>query len=192
MTLELIGDGVATVLSASAAANHSGVAALSNTNLPTVAKVMRECYPAATLVVLADLVQDTGEPEHCVVEAAQAMDGRLDKPEFGTDRPLEMKDFNDLHRARGLEVVKICIDAAVKPAGDAVASASEPAKGEHPPSGKSAPADGSGEKTFLPSFFGGTGGTGDYPGEDSRPCYRIYGDWRDDGKRSRRWHSGIR
>jgi len=53
----IIGEGVATVLSAKEATGHPAIAALSASNLPAVAKAMRERYPAATLVILADLVK---------------------------------------------------------------------------------------------------------------------------------------
>jgi putative DNA primase/helicase len=59
----LIGEGVATVLSAKEATGHPAIAALSSGNLPAVAKAMRERYPAAALVILADLVKATGEPD---------------------------------------------------------------------------------------------------------------------------------
>lgn len=53
----IIGEGVATVLSAKEATGHRAIAALSAGNLPSVAKTLRERYPAATLVILADLVK---------------------------------------------------------------------------------------------------------------------------------------
>ena len=53
----IIGEGVATVLSAKEATGHLAIAALSAGNLFAVAKTMRERYPTATLVILADLVK---------------------------------------------------------------------------------------------------------------------------------------
>jgi putative DNA primase/helicase len=79
MTL-LIGEGVATSLSAKEATGHPAVAALSSSNLATVAKAMRERYPAATLVILADLVKATGKHDPHAVEAAQAVGGLLAVP----------------------------------------------------------------------------------------------------------------
>ncbi|MDA0823253.1 MAG: toprim domain-containing protein, partial [Proteobacteria bacterium] len=72
----LIGEGVATGLSASEATGHPAIAALSSGNLPTVAKAMRERYPAAALVILADLVKATGEPDPHAIEAAKVGAGR--------------------------------------------------------------------------------------------------------------------
>ena len=82
----LIGEGVATVLSVSSATGHAGIAALSCSNLETVATAMRERYPAAVLVILADLVKATGAPDPHAVKAAQMVAGLLAVPEFGADR----------------------------------------------------------------------------------------------------------
>ncbi|MGH6961537.1 MAG: hypothetical protein ACREE7_13730, partial [Dongiaceae bacterium] len=71
----LIGEGVATVLSAKEASGHPAIAALSCGNLEPVAKAMRDLYPAAVLVVLADLVKATGEPDPHAIEAARAVGG---------------------------------------------------------------------------------------------------------------------
>jgi putative DNA primase/helicase len=103
----LIGEGVATVLSASAASGHAGVASLSSSNLQEVAKGMRRRYPAATLIILADLVKATGEPDPHAIEAAQAFGGKLAVPDFGRDRAYDMKDFNDLAQLQGAEAVAL-------------------------------------------------------------------------------------
>ena len=51
----LIGEGVATVLSARAATGHIGVAAFSEGNLCAVSSRMRQRFPAAELILLADV-----------------------------------------------------------------------------------------------------------------------------------------
>ena len=130
----LIGEGVATVLSATAATGKPGIAALSSGNLPTVAKAMRERYPAAVLVILADLVKATGEPDPHAIEAAKVGTGRTAIPDFGTDRDPDMTDFNDMAVICGLEAVVACI-----------ANAQAPAKGEPQPGEDDAPADNSEE-----------------------------------------------
>lgn len=83
----LIGEGVATLLSSRQATGHLAIAALSAGNLPAVAKAMRERFPAATLVILADLVKDTGEPDPHAIETARAISGLVAIPDFGEDRP---------------------------------------------------------------------------------------------------------
>ncbi|MDP2030763.1 MAG: DUF3987 domain-containing protein [Thiobacillus sp.] len=110
----LIGEGVATVLTAKESSGHPAIAALSAGNLAAVAKAMRERYPSAALVILADLVKATGAPDLHAVEAAQSVGGRLAIPDFGTDRPDGATDFNDLAELLGAEAV-----------GRAIANASE-------------------------------------------------------------------
>ena len=111
----LIGEGVATVLSAREASGHPSVAALSAGNLPSVAKAMRERYPTAALVILADLVKATGEPDPHAIEAAQGVGGTVAIPDFGAERPDGATDFNDLAALRGLEAVGKAIAAATAP-----------------------------------------------------------------------------
>jgi putative DNA primase/helicase len=108
----LIGEGVATVLSARVACGQPGVAALSAGNILSVAKAMRERYPVADLVILADLVKATGAPDHQAVEAARSVGGKLAVPDFGPDRDPDMTDFNDMAVAFGAEAVKRAIASA--------------------------------------------------------------------------------
>ena len=130
----LIGEGVATGLSASEATGHPAIAALSSGNLPAVAKAMRERYPAAAIVILADLVKATGEPDPHAIEAAKVGAGRTAIPDFGSDRDPDATDFNDMATTCGPEAVK-----------RAIANASEPARGEHQPGSEIAPAGDSGD-----------------------------------------------
>lgn len=125
----MIGEGVATVLSGHEASGNPAIAALSSSNLQEVAKVMRELYPAATLVILADLVKATGEPDGHAIDAALSVGGKLAIPDFGAGRIEGAKDFNDLHQTRGLEAVR-----------HAIANASAPAVPECQPRARSAPA----------------------------------------------------
>jgi putative DNA primase/helicase len=125
----LIGEGVATVLSGKEASGHRAIAALSAGNLPAVAKAMRERYPAAALVILADLVKATGEPDPHAIEAAQSVGGKLAIPDFGTVRPDDAKDINDLAQLCGADAV-----------GRAIAGAIAPGKATHQAEDEAAPA----------------------------------------------------
>jgi len=125
----LIGEGVATVLSASAATGKPGIAALSSGNLPAVSKAMRERYPAALIVILADLVKATGEPDPHAIEAARSVGGKLAIPDFGGDRDPDMTDMNDLLILGGADAVATCI-----------ANAQAAARGEYQPGNDDAPA----------------------------------------------------
>jgi len=98
----LIGEGVATVLSACEATGWPGVAALSCGNLKAVARAMRQRYPEARIVILADL----GNGQAKAGEAARAIGGVLAVPDFGPERPEGASDFNDLALCRGLGEVK--------------------------------------------------------------------------------------
>ncbi len=122
----LIGEGVATVLSASAVTGKPGIAALSSGNLPVVAKAMRKRYPKAELVILADLVKATGDPDPHAVEAAIESAGTTAIPDFGADRDADMTDMNDLFNLAGAEAVSKAIASAKAPAREKY----QPAKGK--------------------------------------------------------------
>lgn len=106
-----IGEGVATMLSVREACGHACIAALSSGNLLSVSKAMRKRYPSAALVLVADLVKDTGEPDHHAVQAAQSIAGRLLVPVFGDARATGDTDMNDLAARLGLDQVRAVIDA---------------------------------------------------------------------------------
>ena len=110
------------MLTAKESSGHPAIAALSAGNLSAVAKAMRERYPSAALVILADLVKATGAPDPHAVEAAQSVGGKLAIPDFGTDRPGAATDFNDMAALFGAESV-----------GRAIANANAPVKAEYQP-----------------------------------------------------------
>jgi phage/plasmid primase-like uncharacterized protein len=114
----LLAEGMATALSAREATGHRVIAALSSSNLLAVATLMRQRFPAAVLVILADLIKTTGQPDPHAIEAARAMGGLLAVPDFGENRPAGWTDFNDLHRLRGAGAVREAIENAKQPAGD--------------------------------------------------------------------------
>jgi putative DNA primase/helicase len=111
----LIGEGVATVLSASEATGHVGIAALASGNLMAVARAMRDRYQGAELVLLADLLKTTGLPDPHAVEAARAVGGKLAIPDFGPQRDPGDKDFNDLFVRCGAEAVQKAVASASAP-----------------------------------------------------------------------------
>jgi putative DNA primase/helicase len=105
----LIGEGVATVLSAREASGYPVIAALSSGNLLQVAREMRKRYPKALLGVLGEL----GNGQKDAEEAARATGSALILPGFGEDRPEGATDCNDMHGHRGLGAVAECIAAQV-------------------------------------------------------------------------------
>jgi putative DNA primase/helicase len=145
----LIGEGVATVLSAHVATGCAAVAALSAGNLRKVAEAMRQDHPAAEIVVLGDI----GNGQEQALEAAQAVGGALALPDFGSDRQEDQTDFNDLHVALGADAVKRCIDLAVAP------------NDEREPALVDSQTDAQGADDLS------------FPGLDERPCWRVYEGW---------------
>ncbi|MDR3503965.1 MAG: DUF3987 domain-containing protein [Legionella sp.] len=115
----LIAEGAITALSGKKANGHYAVASLSSGNLLAVATIMRKRYPTATLVVLADLVKTSGEADPHAIKAAQAVDGMLAIPNFGNNRSIDDKDFNDMFMLLGIEAVKQAIENAIKPIDEA-------------------------------------------------------------------------
>ncbi|MEO5349859.1 MAG: hypothetical protein H7836_09450 [Magnetococcus sp. YQC-3] len=93
-----VGEGIATTK----AAGGIGVAALMDSNLPAVARMLRNHYPAGDICILADLLPN-GTPNHHAVKAAQESGGRLFVPNFGPDRQPDQKDANDLFCLLGPE-----------------------------------------------------------------------------------------
>lgn len=109
----LIAEGVATALSARECTGHPAIASLSVGQMEAAARAMRERYPNAVRVLLADLDKKTGEPHATAVKAAEATGSRLAVPDFGSNRDPDGTDFNDLHLARGADVVKVAIEVAL-------------------------------------------------------------------------------
>lgn len=106
----LIGEGVATVLTAKESSGHPAIAALSAGNLLAVAKAMRERYPSAALVILADLVKTTGAPDPHAFETVRSVGGKLAIPDFGLkERPEKATDFNDMAALLGMDAVERAI-----------------------------------------------------------------------------------
>lgn len=110
----LLGEGVATVLSAQQAMPAAlGVAAMSNGNIPKVAHQMRERFPRADIVVLADVHKETGVPDRYAADAARDIAAMLAVPRFEEGPAPDRKDFNDLMRVHGPDAVLAALRASV-------------------------------------------------------------------------------
>ncbi|WP_221063807.1 AAA family ATPase [Methylomagnum ishizawai] len=103
----VIAEGVATALSAKEATGYAAVAALSCYGLLKVAKAMQARYPAARLLILADI----GHGQDKAVEATKTTGAVLVLPSFpeGSDGT----DFNDLAAVAGLAEVRKQIEASM-------------------------------------------------------------------------------
>jgi uncharacterized protein (DUF927 family)/phage/plasmid primase-like uncharacterized protein len=130
-----IGEGVATMLTVREASGHACIAALSSGNLLPVARAMHARYPLALLVLVADLVKDTGEPDTHAKQAARAVDGRLLVPTFGDDRAPGDTDVNDMWARLGPDTVRAAIGAAL----DGPAAPQEALQGDEAAPAASAP-----------------------------------------------------
>jgi putative DNA primase/helicase len=170
----LIGEGVATVLSAREATGYPAVAALSSGNLSSVAKAMRDRYPAAVLVILADLLKDTGLPDPHAIQAAASVGGVAVAPDFGPNRDPAWSDFNDMAVHRGLEAVAECIRGQVfQKYGVTGVTGVQPSRA-------------AGSSRYTTEKSGVTGVTEptedpnqerDIPKESKRPCFRVFDEW---------------
>lgn len=119
----IICEGYSTGASIHQATGYCVVVAFDAGNVPTVAKLMRQQFGRATIVVAADNDQwhEDGKQNdgvHYARQAATTCGGLLVVPKFTvlSDKPT---DFNDLHNLQGMAEVKRQIDAAIpEPAND--------------------------------------------------------------------------
>jgi putative DNA primase/helicase len=126
----LIGEGVATALSARVATGYLAVAALSASNLPKAATALRERYPAARLVLLGDI----GNSLKYAEQAAQAVGAALAVPRFAPEHIQAFQeehgkpptDFNDLAALTGLEEVRRQIEGVDQEGRDVMGNPGEP------------------------------------------------------------------
>ena len=112
-----IAEGFATGASIHEATGGAVAVAFNAGNLAAVATAMREKFPDIRLVLCADDDHRTpGNPGLTkATEAARAVGGLLAIPDFGSDRPDAVSDFNDLAKHRGEEAVKQAIQNASAP-----------------------------------------------------------------------------
>jgi phage/plasmid primase-like uncharacterized protein len=113
-------EGYATGASIHEATGHGVVVVFNAGNLKSVAKAMRAKHQQLDIVVAADNDVRSDGSENTGVskagEAAAAVDASLAVPELDGAKC----DFNDVHRARGLDAVRSCLEAARKPDADVV------------------------------------------------------------------------
>jgi putative DNA primase/helicase len=105
-------EGFATGASINESTGHGVFVAFNAGNLANVAKLVRERYPDASIIICADDDWRTsGNPGLTrATEAADAVGGRLAVPKFGDNRADDDTDFNDMTQAVGAESVARIID----------------------------------------------------------------------------------
>lgn len=106
-----IAEGYATGASIHEATGYAVAVGFYAGNLLHVANAIRSRFPDTHIIVCADDDYLTaGNPGLTKARvAAHAVGGIVAVPDFGHDRPQGATDFNDLHRARGLEAVSAVI-----------------------------------------------------------------------------------
>jgi len=103
----LIGEGVATVLSAHEATGFQAVASLSSSNMTSVAELMQSLYPKAEIIILADIGNGQVDAE----KAAKSIGCKIAIPVL--PEGANGKDFNDMKIVCGLDAVKNTISGAI-------------------------------------------------------------------------------
>jgi putative DNA primase/helicase len=104
-------EGFATGASIHEATWNPVVVAMDANNLQSVAASIRAKHPEHKILICADDdVNDVGITK--AREAARAVGGQVVLPDFGSDRPADVTDFNDLFRCRGFHAVMNQISVA--------------------------------------------------------------------------------
>ncbi|MGZ8218525.1 DUF927 domain-containing protein, partial [Methylomagnum sp.] len=112
-----VGEGVATVLTCREAGGYPVTASLTDSNLPKIAKLLRDRYPAARLLILGDV----GGGLKWAEQAARIKGAVLAVPVFSPEQVAAHQgdhgkpptDFNDLAALAGLDVVRAQLAAAL-------------------------------------------------------------------------------
>lgn len=122
----LVAEGYATGASLHMATSCAVAVAFDAGNLLAVGKALREQFPGRSLVFCADDDWQTrvnGQPHNTGLEkaenAAVILGGQVVRPVFSGERQPGWTDFNDLHGAEGLAVVRGQVMAVVQPAAEA-------------------------------------------------------------------------
>lgn len=118
-----IAEGYATGASIHEATGYPVCIAFHAGNLLLVSQKMRERFPNRKIIVCVDDDYQTKDKDGKLsntgiikaTEAAQSIGAYLAIPDFGENRPDSTTNFNDLHQAKGLEAVRVCIESSKPP-----------------------------------------------------------------------------
>lgn len=110
-------EGYATGASIHQATGYPVAIAFNAGNLLEVSKTIRAKYPQLTLIICGDDDYKTeGNPGVTkAAETAQAVNGLLAIPTFGSNRKEKATDFNDMAQEAGLEAVRTVIEGSFMP-----------------------------------------------------------------------------
>ena len=112
-----VAEGYATGASIHMSTGHCAAVAFDAGNVPTVARIMRELFPLATIVIAADNDQwhkrgQSNDGIHYARQAASSASGIIAVPKFAS-LDGEPTDFNDLHQREGAEAVREQVTAVI-------------------------------------------------------------------------------
>ncbi len=184
-----IAEGLATGASIHEATALPTAVAFNAGNLEPVAKALRKNFPDLPMVICADDDCHTeGNPGRTKGKAAAtSVGGIMIGPVFRGERPDKATDFNDLHKAEGLDAVQRIIAGAV----EAFSMQGEHLQtdAENPPA---ADAEGVAATVATPDATSGDDPASDqspFPGEEDRPCYVVLDDWTE--WKGRKYRPGV-
>lgn len=162
-------------------------------NLEAVARMLREAFRQAPMVICADDDRETqGNPGRTKGEAAAlAVGGVMVLPIFNGDRPERASDFNDLHQAEGLDAVRHQVMAGVEAL--TATKATPTAEPVALPAAGAVPLDDVQGMSFRdvdpesdiesdgPQHRGSP-----FPKDEDRPCFIVLDEWMESGGRKHR------
>jgi putative DNA primase/helicase len=150
-----IAEGFATGASIHEATGLPVAVAFNAGNLEPVARALHRKFKDLPIILCGDDDYRTeGNPGKAkATDAALSVGGVTVFPIFNGDRPDGATDFNDLHKAEGIEAVRRIVSAAIP--------ATQPAPDNAP----------AGDSDSV------AGNAAPFPGETLRPCYAVLDDW---------------
>jgi putative DNA primase/helicase len=110
-----LSEGMATAAAIHAATGLCSIAAMTAGNLEAVARAMRQRWPAATIIVGADL-DPVGEAK--AAGAARDVSGMIARPPYPSGAPPRGWDFDDALRAMGPDAVRAAFALPAQPIGN--------------------------------------------------------------------------
>ena len=171
-----IAEGFATGATIHEATGYPVAVAFTAGNLGPVAKTIRQRFAELPLILCADDDAETeGNPGITkATEAAQSVGGLLAIPDFGSDRPEGVTDFNDMASLRGSDAVKRAISSVI-----GSASSETDVTGVTDVTNENRGASDDTEVVTSDIEPDVTGVTPEpiIPEEKERPCFKVFDDW---------------
>ena len=148
-------------------------------NLGPVAKTMRERFPDTSLIICADDDAATnGNPGLTkATAAARSVGGLLAIPDFSSDRPEGVTDFNDMASLRGLDAVRRTISSVIGSASLETDIPDVTDVTDVTNENRGASDDAEGVTSDIESDVTGVTPEPIIPDESKRPCFKVFDKW---------------